>query len=256
MSAVGIGLSIAGTAGAAALIGGGIYSATGAMGEDQRKAIEQGAGAQVAGTRQQEAAVQQGNEAVQAMLDPYAQQRANPALTQYQQSGMTADAQMRAFLGLSGPEAQQQAIAQIESSPAFAAMLQQGENAILQNASATGNLRGGNTQAALAQFRPALLNSLMEQQYAKLAGMQNYGQGASTNLLGTGLQATGTHASSRSNLAQQLAQIYGDRAAYQAGGIIGQQQAVQQGRQQAFDNTLGVLGTGIGIAKVASGVPG
>jgi hypothetical protein len=71
--------------------------------------------------------------------------------------GPALQAQMAA-LGLSGPEAQQEYVAQQEQSPAFQALARQQEEALLQNASATGGLRGGNVQGALAQFRPALLN--------------------------------------------------------------------------------------------------
>ncbi len=56
-----------------------------------------------------------------------------------------------------GMEAQQGAISGLEGSPIFQALARQGEDAILQNASATGGLRGGNVQGALGQFRPAAL---------------------------------------------------------------------------------------------------
>jgi hypothetical protein len=55
-------------------------------------------------------------------------------------------------------------------------MMQQGENAILQNASATGGLRGGNVQATLAQFRPQLLSQLIESQFSKLGTISGLGQ--------------------------------------------------------------------------------
>jgi hypothetical protein len=77
---------------------------------------------------------------------------------------------------LSGSSAQQQAIAGLESSPQFKSMMQQGENAILQNASATGGLRGGNVQATLAQFRPQLLSQLIESQFSKLGTISGLGQ--------------------------------------------------------------------------------
>ena len=57
-------------------------------------------------------------------------------------------------------------------------MVQQGQDAILQNASAIGGLRGGNTQAALAQFRPALLSQLIAEQYNRLGGLSSLGQNA------------------------------------------------------------------------------
>ncbi|WP_221175245.1 hypothetical protein, partial [Staphylococcus aureus] len=74
--------------------------------------------------------------------------------------------------------AQQTAIGNINNSAEMQTYLQQGENAILQNASATGGLRGGNTQAALAQFRPQLLNQLINQRYQNYAGLTALGQNA------------------------------------------------------------------------------
>jgi len=68
--------------------------------------------------------------------------------------------------------------------------VRQGENAILQQASATGGLRGGNIQAALAQFRPAVLSQMIENQYSKLGGMAEFGGQAAQNLATMG-QASG-----------------------------------------------------------------
>lgn len=84
---------------------------------------------------------------------------------------------------------QQEAVAQIEGSPMFQALARQGEEAILQNASATGGLRGGNTQAALAQFRPALLNQFIEQQYSRLGGLTKIGQASAAGVGAAGMDA-------------------------------------------------------------------
>jgi hypothetical protein len=73
----------------------------------------------------------------------------------------------QALLGLLGQEAQQQAYSGIELSPIFQSMVQQGEAGILANASATGGLRGGNIQAALGQFRPQMLQSMIQRSISK-----------------------------------------------------------------------------------------
>lgn len=117
--------------------------------------------------------------------------------------------------GLGGAEAQQAAIQAIESSPEFAAITQQGENAMLQNASATGGLRGGNTQAALAQFRPQVLSGLIDKQYGRLGGLAGMGQASAAGVGAAGMQ-TGTNVS---NLLQQ-------QGAAQAGGALAQGQAI------------------------------
>lgn len=78
----------------------------------------------------------------------------------------------------SGSDAQKAAIAAIEQGSEFTTLAKQGEDAILSNASATGGLRGGNTQGALAQFRPSLLNSLINQQYERLGQLSGMGESA------------------------------------------------------------------------------
>ena len=125
---------------------------------------------------------------IQQLLAPYVQQgqSALGGMQQYAQAGAPALAGQLALLGISGPDAQRLAIAQVKDSPNMSALMQQGENAILQNASATGGLRGGNTQSALAQFRPALLASLIDQQYSRLGGLTALGQTTQQNLASLG----------------------------------------------------------------------
>ena len=144
-------------------------------------------------------------DALQALLKPYTE------------AGVPALEQQQAFLGLRGPEAQQQAISGLEQSPQFQALQQQGENAILQNASATGGLRGGNVQGALAQFRPQVLNSLIEQQYNRLGGMTSLGQQSAAGVGTAGMQ-TGTN----------VANLLGQQGAALAGGELGQAKAFGQ----------------------------
>ena len=117
----------------------------------------------------------------------------------YAQAGEGALSAQQALIGLAGPEAQAKAIREIEMSPQFTSMVAQGENAMLQNASATGGLRGGNTQAALAQFRPNLLSGLIQQQYQNLGGLTTTGLNAAAGTGQAGMQ-TGVNVG---NLLQQ-----------------------------------------------------
>jgi hypothetical protein len=135
------------------------------------------------------------------------------------------------LLGLNGPEAQAKAIAMVRESPEFTAMTQQGEEAILQNASATGGLRGGNTQDALAQFRPQVLSQLLNDRFTKLGGITQLGQAAASGQASAGLQ-TG------SNIAQL----------YQAGG------AAQAGKYLAQGRAIGQVGNGIAQAAILNKV--
>jgi hypothetical protein len=92
------------------------------------------------------------------------------------------------LLGMHGDTLQQGAIDQLQKSPAFTSQLQLGENRILANASATGGLRGGNTQAALAQFAPQLLAQQIDAQYGRLGGITALGQNAAAGVGNAGMQ--------------------------------------------------------------------
>lgn len=84
------------------------------------------------------------------------------------------------YAGLTGEEAQAAAISKISDSPLLAELMRQGEQGILQNAAATGGLRGGNTQAVLSQYRPAMLKQAIDEQYSRLAGLSGAGMSATT----------------------------------------------------------------------------
>lgn len=154
-------------------------------------------------------------------------------LSPYNVAGTGALAQQQALLGMGTPEAQQQAIAALQGSPQFQALAQQGEEAILQRASATGGLRGGNVQAALAQFRPALLSGLIEQQYNRLGGLTNVGQASAARQAALG-QQTGANIST----------LLGQQGQATAGGILGQQGALTGGVTQAIGAIQGAGGFG------------
>jgi len=123
----------------------------------------------------------------------------------YVTAGTGAIGQQQALIGLQGPEAQQQAISGFEQSPLFQSLTQQGENAILQNASATGGLRGGNVQAALSQFRPQALNALIEQQYGRLGGLSAMGQASATGQAQQGINSASNIGNLLANQGQAIA---------------------------------------------------
>jgi hypothetical protein len=121
-------------------------------------------------------------ESVQRLLSPFVT------------AGMGGLTGQQDLLGLNGMQAQQTAIGGIQNSPQFAAMQKAGNDNILANASATGGLRGGNVQGALAQFSPSLLSSLIDQQYQRLGGLTSLGQNAAAGVGNAGM-ATGTNIS-------------------------------------------------------------
>lgn len=134
---------------------------------------------------------------IQKLLKPYVD-AGQPALTQQQN-----------LIGMNGNDAQQAAIDALKSGAGFQSLLKQGENSILQNASATGGLRGGNTQGALAQFSPQLLNAAINDQYGKLGGMVSLGQNSAVMEANAGQNST-------NNIVQLLQQ----QGAAKAGGIM------------------------------------
>lgn len=184
---------------------------------------------------------------VQRLLAPYVEAgtSAIPALQPFQEAGTDALAQQRALAGLDGPEAQQAAIAMVEGSPAFEAMTRQGEQAILQSASATGGLRGGNVQAALAQFRPQVLSQLIDQQYGRLGGLAGAGLTTTQNIMQAGqASAAGTGAAGMQSAAN-IGNI-GMQSASNIGNLMGQAGAAQAGaalaQGQAWGNVFGGIG--------------
>ena len=164
---------------------------------------------------------------VQELLKPYSMEgeKALGGLAPFAAAGAPALEQQQALLGLRGPEAERAAIERIRSGETFQALAGQGEEALLQRASATGGLRGGNIQGALAQFRPALLSSLIDQQYGRLGGMTALGVETTGNLARLGqASAAGTGAAAQTTGAN-VANLLGQQGAAQAGAEIAQGKA-------------------------------
>lgn len=176
-----------------------------------------GAGASLLSSSMQSNAASDAADAQQASSQAgIAQQKAQfdavqKLLAPYNTAGTGALTGQQNLLGLNGNGAQQSAIDALKASPAFTSMLQAGNDNILANASATGGLRGGNTQAALAQFSPALLSQLINDQYSKLGGLTSVGQNAAAGVGNAGM-------STGNNITGLLGQI----GASQAGDALAQ----------------------------------
>ena len=204
-------------AGGATLIGGSMQSSA------AKSAASSAAGAQ---ERAAEMGVEEQRrqfEETTRLLEPFIT-AGTGALTGYapfQEAGLRAFDQQQALSGLLGPERQQAAISQLEGSGEFQALTRQGEEALLQRASATGGLRGGNIQAALAQFRPQMLSEQIERQLGRLGGFSAAGLGATSELAGFG----------QAGAARQAASGQASSAAIQ--GLLSQQGQAQAGRALA-----------------------
>lgn len=201
-----------------AAVGLGVTSLIG--GSQQASAVGSAADTQAASAQSGIAAQERQMAEVRKLLEPF------------MKPGLSSIQEQQNILGLGGAGAQQAAYQGIEQSPAFQAMAQQGEAGILQNASATGGLRGGNVQGALSQFRPQLLNQFIGQQYDRLGGLTALGQQSAAGVGTAGMQ-TGANVA---NLLQQ-------QGAAQAGGILGQANA----QQQMFNAPFQALGLYSGL---------
>ena len=169
-------------------------------------------------------------DALQAILKPYVDVGA-PAMAGYQayaEAGPKAFEQQQALAGVLGPERQREAIAQIETGGGFQASVQAGEEALLQRASATGGLRGGNIQGALAQFRPQMLQEEIEQQYARLGGFSDIGRETQANLLKIGQAAAAGVGAQGVETGTNISNLLAQQGAAQAGGTLGKAKAYGQ----------------------------
>ena len=220
MSAIAAAVITSAVAGA----GVGIYSANKSS-KAAKEAASQQQAAQQAALDEQKSQF----EKLQETLRPYVE-AGKPDLTQpYIGAGPGALQAMQGLAGLRGAAEQQAAINQIKQGAQYQELARQGEEAILQNAAATGGLRGGNVQAALSQFRPALLNQLIESQYGKLAGLTSLGSTSAENLLRLGQASAAGVGAAGQQSAQNIGNIMAAQGAAQAAGTIGAASAQAQG---------------------------
>jgi hypothetical protein len=196
--------------GIGASVGGSLLS-----GNAQANAAESASAAQVEGTR----------------LSIAEQRRQFNLMRQLSQPYVTAGGKglsgVLGLMGLNGNAAQQQAINGIQGGAEFGSMVRAGEDAITSNASATGGLRGGNTEAALAQFRPQILSDLINKQMGNLQGLSTMGQNAAAGV-----------GSAAMTMGNNVSQAYGDAAAARAGNYLA--------RGQATSNMIGAATGGFG----------
>lgn len=200
-----------------------VGSITGAS--DQAKAAEKAGKTQAAAAQSGIDEQRRQFDEVVKLLSPFVQ--AGTGAT-----GVTGSLQAQQdILGLRGAAPQRAAIGALESGPVMQALTRQGEEAILQRASATGGLRGGNVQAALAQFRPQLLSQLIQQQFENLGGLTQVGQASAAGQATAGM-TTGANVA---NLLQQ-------QGAARAGGQIAEGSA----QRMAFGDLLSIAGAASG----------
>lgn len=184
----------------------------------QSSAADTAAGAQTAASGAQIGEARRQFDAIRELLKPYAD------------TGLLALGAQGDLIGLNGADKQRASLQNLEQSPEFTGLLRQGEEAILANASATGGLRGGNVQGALANFRPQMLAQLINQQYSRLGGLTSIGQNAAAGT-GNAVYSTGS----------QINNALGSIGAAGAGNALAQGRA-QSGLANSIGGGVGLFG--------------
>lgn len=169
----------------------------------------------------------------------------------FQQAGQQALNLQGALSGTQGQRAFNQALI---DSPAQRFLQQQGVQARLRGASATGGLGGGNIQRELTEFGQGLASTQLQNQINNLAQLSGQGlqatQGAGSLLgQGAGIAATGGQAGANllQGTGQNLANLAQSGGINQANLISGTGQQLAQGRFQtgsALSNLLNQQGGG------------
>jgi hypothetical protein len=108
----------------------------------------------------------------------------------YLAAGTSALPSLEDLLGLNGPDKNQAAITALQGSSEYQSLYRNGLEANLQNASATGGIRGGNETRSLADFGSDTLAQVIQNQIGRLGGMAGLGEGATNAAAGFGQQAS------------------------------------------------------------------
>lgn len=205
---------------------------------DSKKATKKAAAAQIESL----------NNAIALLNKQFDSTSANyqPAIT----AGNQAIGGIGDLLGLGGAGQQQEAISALQSSPLYQSLFDTGRDTILGSASATGGLRGGNVNSALADFGRDTLAQTIQQQLSNLGGLASLGQNAIGNLGQLGAQ----NANSVADLTTGIGNV-------NAGSILGVQgidNNLFSGLRQTVGSALGLPGAGSsgGLTSILGGGSG
>lgn len=110
------------------------------------------------------------------------------------------------LIGINGTEKWQAAIDALEESPLYQTLFRNGEEALLQNASAIGGIRGGNTARGLADFGADTLTQVIQNQLAQLGGLAGMGMGSTEAVANFG-----------QNKANAISDLFGQQGSAKAG---------------------------------------
>lgn len=106
------------------------------------------------------------------------------------------------LLGTNGADAETAAVEQLRNSPFFQQNLDDANENLLQTASATGGVRGGNTAGAIGQLSPQLLQQYYQQAMSGYGNLAQLGLGATGAVSNAGL----SNANAATSLTGQIGQ--------------------------------------------------
>lgn len=158
-------------------------------------------------------------------------QQAN--LAPWLSAGTSALGAQSNLLGLNGNGAQQSAISSLQSSPLYQSLYKTGQNTVLNNAAATGGLRGGNATNSLYDLGQSTLASVIQNQLANLGGLSGTGQSSATSLNASGANSTNA-----------IAQLLQQQGAVTGGGILGSTAANNAGLTGVSQSLTNLLNSG------------
>lgn len=190
-------------------------------------------------------AQEQRDEAIRRLNTDYKAQQQQSMMQQAAATVPTVETAANPYAGMTGREAQQTAIQKVAQSPLLQELMAQGETGILQNAAATGGLRGGRTQGVLAQYRPQMLQNEIDKLYSRLSGISGMGQ---QSILSA--PTSGTMTLPSMSYQSQIPGLLTEAGAAQAGGILS-----GANNQQQLWNQLGQT-VGWGLEKYAQNQAG
>jgi len=146
---------------------------------------------------------------------------------------------LRNLTGLNGDEAFQSGLDDIRAGPLYQNLYRSGEEALLQNASATGGIRGGNMQTGLANFGADTLQQALMQQLSQFG-----------NLAGMGMGATDSASAFGANSTNNIANLLTNQGQIRAGGLL-----TRGGINNQLWQNAGNLAGGIADSAAGGGNP-
>jgi hypothetical protein len=112
--------------------------------------------------------------------------------------------QLGDLLGLNGNHKAQASIASLKASPLFSSLFNTGKEAVLQDASATGGVRGGDTQGALYELGSNTLAQVIQQQVQNLFGGAGVGEGSTGTVANIGAHTADNISSADTSIGNSL----------------------------------------------------